>query len=214
MKYEFLGIAVVLSLLGPMPASADSIIVGGTFVGDFNLVTTDDVVDAFEPLVVAGNTSITANSIVLDNLLNEFIGDVYFQTTGFMIVNASSGLHGSFFAGGFVGLAPGFGDGLLHIDALVADDAGLRADLVSFTNAQEIMMTGILMVTANTILFQFTDGSAPELSSLNVGGLDLRSANVIISSIGPPISVPEPPAIALFGLGLVGILLARLRKKV
>ena len=120
-----------------------------------------------------------------------------------MSVVGASDMSGSFVAGEQASITSLIGP--LFVDLLIADSAALIAQgsTVSLTNAQDIMVGQSLTIVADTIFVQFTDGSDPDLNSLNAGSLDFGDAEVIVSSVAT--SVPEPGTLALLAIGLFGI---------
>lgn len=190
-----------------------------TETGDFVLSVADDITQS-GPLVVGGTTTISGDSVTLDQSGNDFnaaAANMFVATDG-LIVTDASGLRGSFSAGNSAGITS---SGTLVIDALTvtgsalitASDGGGDFFDVIVRNAQNLSVSGTLSILAESILFDFSDGGPADLGRLNVGLLaltpnidDLRDNTVAATGISVTSSnVAVIPLPATLWLALSGI---------
>ena len=225
MRIMSAGAATFLMAFAALPADA-AVIPSTSETGDFTFSTVEDITQS-GPLVVGGTANISGNNVTLDDPGNDFASGV-FAATGALTVVDNTGLSGSFFADGSAQVQSA---STLFIDAL---NIGGSASLSAFTgtdfsdvvilNAQKLFVGGTLEITAESIIFDFSDGGTADLARLEVGGLLLTTnidnsadttviaSGVSVTSSGSPVVIPLPASfgLALAGLGaLVGLSRAR-----
>lgn len=174
------GIAAILSMLAAGSVTAATIPTT-TEPGDFALIVAEDITQT-GPLEVGGTTTISGNNVTLDQSGNDFnvAAANIFTATDSLVVTDSSDLRGAFTAGNSAVISAG---GTLFIDAMnitgsaniFASDGGGDFFDVVVQNAQNLVVTGTLSITAESILFDFSDGGLADLGRLNVGLLALNS---------------------------------------
>ncbi|MEM1045484.1 MAG: hypothetical protein AAGL24_05015 [Pseudomonadota bacterium] len=200
------GMAACVLALAAVSAKAATI-PATTEPGDFTLAVAEDI-NQTGPLVVGGTTSISGNNVTLDNVGNDFNAGApnIFTATGPLTVTDTSALRGAFSAGNSAVIQTG---GTLVIDALnITGSANIFALSgsslfdVEVLNAQNLIVSGTLSITAGSILFDFSDGGPADLSRLNVGLLALNpqgGVTVTSSNIGV-IPLPATVWLALSGI--------------
>ena len=222
-----------------------------TTAGDYSFSTTEDLTQS-GALIVGGTATISSDgNSTLNNTSNDFSTNQTndFDAGGSLVVYDSlNGLGGDFTAGGAATVTADLGgltgtfttaalditaEGSIIINSLYVEGnatitAQSGADFfdILFNDAQNIYVGGTLIVTGESILFDFTDGGGNGFERLNVGQVCFSSnsdqvTDTTIAGTGtdtsgcytPPSAVPLPASLPLILVGLAGFGVLSTRRK-